>query len=697
MNSRRRNGKPASCEPCRKDKVRCDHRLPVCSRCQKKRRTASCFYHPAPLTHRSKSTNVNGSSSGTGSTYSPPASTSQQDDSDARLLRARPASTPISTLSNTEGPGSQLDDGFNMLVTARSLPTGYLGPTSFVAALEDDHELVSSPSERQSHHDAGTALPSDLPLYWVQRTAEILRCLEDFSTITQLVCEYYRLSKAAVIPSLILNALPAIQTMIDEAQLHKGPLEQVARVLQNTKQLLHVPSTMTGRHFHEFFTGPNLRLEILGLFYAIAGRLSVFGLAHDKFPRQNGMAARERFSRKMLAASDAVLQICKLVAPVNDLTIWMLYEILLLSKVAHGDASSAKWRRLGDLSTHIFELGLHRDSQQSSSVPIFLVESRRRLFAATYQLDKSIATFLGRPPRISLRHSDCRLPLDLDDRSLETDQSEIELALQDLDGDGWNTQGSLHRSTFSRQRFLVATFREEILEVSLESQNQRTAEKLRDISMRCHQTWDSMPKQLHYSPDSRDENMSNTVCMMLIVSYLAYLYNDFLIQRLLVQQDPEAYSALLGVSSTILSTVLDFCAMREDMVDLRPDFMWTNLLYGFPSAAVLIKALQKQARTGRPIPYQGSRSVLIRHLSVFISHLESMSRPGVVNQELFHRASKIFSSIIDEVLEPRVAVTLPGPDLDIMADSETCMIGSDDLDFLDMLEFGDSIDQYMIF
>lgn len=74
-----------------------------------------------------------------------------------------------------------------------------------------------------------------------------------------------------------------------------------------------------------------------------------------------------------------------------------------------------------------------------------------------------------------------------------------------------------------------------------------------------------------------------------------------------------------------------------------------------------------------------------------------MSRPGLVNQELFHRASKTFSGIIDEVLEPRVAVTLPGPDLDILADSETCMIGSDDLDFLDMLQFGGSIDQYIIF
>ena len=74
-----------------------------------------------------------------------------------------------------------------------------------------------------------------------------------------------------------------------------------------------------------------------------------------------------------------------------------------------------------------------------------------------------------------------------------------------------------------------------------------------------------------------------------------------------------------------------------------------------------------------------------------------MAQPGAANQELFHRASKIFSSIIDEVLEPRVAVTLPGPGIDILADSGTCMIENDDLDFLDMLEFGGSIDQYVIF
>lgn len=48
--ARRRNGKPASCEPCRRDKVRCDHALPTCTRCKDRGITARCFYHPAPLT-----------------------------------------------------------------------------------------------------------------------------------------------------------------------------------------------------------------------------------------------------------------------------------------------------------------------------------------------------------------------------------------------------------------------------------------------------------------------------------------------------------------------------------------------------------------------------------------------------------------------------------------------------------------------
>lgn len=141
------------------------------------------------------------------------------------------------------------------------------------------------------------------------------------------------------------------------------------------------------------------------------------------------------------------------------------------------------WHRLGELSTSIFELGLHRDSPQSGNLPDFLLESRRRLFAAAYQLDKSIATFLGRPPRISWRHSDCKLPLDISDDDLAADHSYLQLTLRSLDDNGWNSQfqGIFQRSSWIRLRFLISTFREEILELSLQDMSPETAEQLRYV------------------------------------------------------------------------------------------------------------------------------------------------------------------------------------------------------------------------
>ncbi len=59
---------------------------------------------------------------------------------------------------------------------------------------------------------------------------------------------------------------------------------------------------------------------------------------------------------------------------------------------------------------------------------------------------------------------------------------------------------------------------------------------------------------------------------MLIASHLLYLYNIFLIQRLLTQHDPSAETELLDVSSKILSAVLMLGRQQEPMVDIQRDF-----------------------------------------------------------------------------------------------------------------------------
>jgi hypothetical protein len=99
--------------------------------------------------------------------------------------------------------------------------------------------------------------------------------------------------------------------------------------------------------------------------------------------------------------------------------------------------------------------------------------------------------------------------------------------------------------------------------------------------------------------------------------------------------------------------------------------------------------MQEQARTGQPLLYSGSRSSLIRNLSVFISHLESMAGPEQATSPLFIRATSVFSSIIDGILEPRreVPVNSTNPDTILNSDIETPFLF--DLQGMDLFETQD--------
>jgi hypothetical protein len=147
------------------------------------------------------------------------------------------------------------------------------------------------------------------------------------------------------------------------------------------------------------------------------------------------------------------------------------------------DVGPPSWRRINELSTQIYALGIHKEST-SANIPGWLAETRRRMFCASYNQDKSISTFLGRPIRISKRHTDTSLPLDLSDEDITGDQSTLDLAIRALDKDGWNTRGRWLRASWivcmtylptifpisntrQRLRYTSLQFREEILEFSL--------------------------------------------------------------------------------------------------------------------------------------------------------------------------------------------------------------------------------------
>ncbi|KAK2873490.1 hypothetical protein FQN49_002327 [Arthroderma sp. PD_2] len=585
----------------------------------------------------------------------------------------------------------------------RLLPAGYLGPTSFVAALEEDGESISSTTQQPQGGPEFTAIYSSIPQsWWMQRAAEAIGHLKEFSIMKDLIHNYCNISQSlAIAAPLVFNALAQIEITCNENLSDTTTNEQILAltglVVKNTGQAFDIPATVNGTNFHELYTGTSLRLEIIGIIYALAGRASYFGLSHNTFLDSTNSVRDAKFPRKMLAASDTVIQVCRNLAPANDLTLWLLHENLLLSGVILGDSSSVTWYRVGELATHIFELGLHRDDDNSARLPTFLLESRRRLFAAFYQFDKGIATFLGRPPRISWRHSDCPLPLDISDEALAGNDNELETARGSLTAEGWSVSPVFQRAAWIRLRFIISTFREEILELSLQKPGMERLDQLRDVSRRCDEAWNSLPEHLRYAEGCWDTDLVPSVKLMLVISYMAYLHNGFLVQSLLVEDCANARADLLDISATILSTVLTFGRQRERSFDIQRDFIWTLLLFGFSSASVLIRALQRQARTRQPILYRGSRSTLIRNLSVFISHLESMARPGSASFSFFSRATDVFSRIITEVLEPDSVEGLhSGLSTEVSSDIDTSLfLDMDGVDLFDPTNIANIFDQML--
>jgi len=126
---------------------------------------------------------------------------------------------------------------------------------------------------------------------------------------------------------------------------------------------------------------------------------------------------------------------------------------------------------MGDNVSALYATGMHCEgefSEGANSEPFFLRESRRRLYAAVYRSDKTLAVFFGRPPMMHWRYSDRKQQLDVSDELICSDNPDtLNEELSNFDNAGWNTAGKLHPASFIRLRCQLALFKERLLEQSL--------------------------------------------------------------------------------------------------------------------------------------------------------------------------------------------------------------------------------------
>ncbi|KAJ4983250.1 fungal specific transcription factor [Stagonosporopsis vannaccii] len=667
-----------------------------CDRCRQRGIEDRCFYHPAPLT---KPRNEH-----------PPETSNEARSGESRPLKRKRPSTQPQKPSGTGrdggfSPTTPGDEKLADAVAADTYSPGYLGPGSYALLLPQDDGPEQHP--RREASAASDTPEHELTHQYTLKKAmrrevvtSILSAFRHYTAIQELILWYNASNEAGVIPAqLQIDAINAIGPFVERHNLRRAPptTQLVDLIMENSSKPLCVSHVSNPRDLYKSCSGDNLRLEMIGFLLATAGRSLTFGFSPDTFSGPGNRGLRARFMDELLSASTQCITITSLIATVNDITVWMYYENYLFTTMVCGYSGPPSWRRINDLATQIYALGMHKESA-SVDIPIWLTETRRRIFCSSYNQDKSISTFLGRPIRISKRHTDIKMPLDLRDDEITGDPAELEAAINRLDAGGWNTRGQHLRASWIRLRHIASRLREEILDFSLTTIDASVERDLLDISTRIRTSWANLPSHMRYWKTCWDESYPSSVCLMLVVIHLTHWYNEFMIQKLLDYTPLTSNAAMLRVSVDLLSNVLALGAIRDRTYDVHRDLLNCILLYGIPSASVLATALRQQAQTAAPFPAGISRAEIVRMLSVLISHLDasahlenSGARAGEANYNLCRKASKIFTRVIDQVLDPKLSEVTPsnseGNEAGIEGEMGLDLFGVPGLDGFEGMEF----------
>ncbi|KAH7133183.1 hypothetical protein B0J13DRAFT_678251 [Dactylonectria estremocensis] len=561
---RRANGRPQACDPCRFRKVACDHSQPICSRCKKRRQT--CVYTLA----------------------TPPKPKRHP------LPRSRtPASTPTPPC------------------------TGYLGFTSHSTVFE---ETRNSLTQVHGSRPVNGSRPVPGPRRGPRARSEMTEPLREMSlfvlhnlppldqlfTLQRDQCQPDGWIGEATrrIVERIRNSFPS---PLDDDAL----LEDCARTIcDNTARPFHEDDIGTREWMDQLTEAP--RWESLGLLWTF------WDLA--QWNNSGGEI--------VCACLKYCIELALHFTPGNDVILHLCFRRSTMESIVSGDAGLACWSYHGETVALMTFLGLHAEPEASQYRPTLLSENRRRLFARVFNIDKVMVSFSGRPPLIGRRYSSTPLPLDLSDEVLLADDEAITDAVQNLDAQGWNTEGKLLPATLLRARVMVAFIRDELLEIALGRGSQTTLAHLQDIKARQIRTMASFPDGLVYREEEVDDpeiDVETLFSRMLVK--LEHLQNLFFVERLMLRLGSDQGN-LLVTSFEMVSLTLVIWKRQDRFASIRRDFEWLLMAYGAPGGGILcLELLRPTFRGIHPDSPKLSRSSIIQQLSLLIGFLDWISAP----------------------------------------------------------------------
>lgn len=306
MSSPRPNGMQASCKPCRRSKLRCDHSTPVCKQCIRHGKSDVCIYHPSPMTR---------------SWYSNPVSSPHM-----------PASSDTKRDKKTQ----------------LAMDPGTLGQASYSGVFSEDEDYLTgihapltleqnqaSPSPKQIQLGARLLLTLFENLSLHENVAEnVLDTSAEGCVVGQ---QLVRMIFTALKDSHRLWATDATNT---KEQYYENLLGWSQKIFDERSQPIQVgPSTTP----EEYLGCVSNRWEGIGLVFSVVGQGAMLERDWKSASQVGSTAPADQRSLGVLAAtaSDACLQFCDDSGVVHDPLGWLLYQHTHLLTLLYGDNGMA--------------------------------------------------------------------------------------------------------------------------------------------------------------------------------------------------------------------------------------------------------------------------------------------------------------------------------------------------------------------
>ncbi|KAJ5183839.1 Transcription factor [Penicillium capsulatum] len=558
---------------------------------------------------------------------------------------------------------------------------GFLGHTSYSDVFTDNGSDLSL---------IGLSSPSDntqVDMQRIQLGAQVLVLLKYLPLYRDLALARFKVWKGWSLGWPLMDMiLRIIKEMWDDAEEEEPDENQRALLLSKRLFKNHtVPMEVrSDTSWQEFAAIISERWETIGLMFTFTGLAIGYVFGDDPMFKKHGWPESKSVANTAAAVGELCLQFCDSDGVINDVVCWLQLHHTSLLTTVYGDGDYRPWRKLGEMATAVFALGLH---QECTDVPFFLQEMRKRTMIGAHSADKTIATFLGRPPLISWRYCDITMPLDLCCEDIVAEPEVRDAIIAKLAPDGWNQEGCLKEGAWPRVSLLASMMREKILEVSLSRKSENLAQKVEELSRELHQLYNDLPAFLHWSSDSEFKG-SYVDDHLLFNLNLEFLYNDFLLYRLLAKRTKTQPDGLITTSLKILNALLSMVAKVHRYPIIGWDVAWHLCYAGLPSSGVLSADLLRRSRNQALETAQFPRSEVIQKLSVFASHLDTMIQPDEGNYKIAQQGGRAIRNVLDQVLStPAVPFSL-GRDA-VIPDTEPEEIDFVGMGFLDSTDFND--------